>query len=71
MLDLLRSSLDARKVTLASIPQGLARNWVDADGRARIEAVPSGDPTDNGNLVRFSDVVRNIAPHGTGPRPKT
>ncbi len=52
MLDLLRASLTARKVTTASIPPDLARNWVSADGRARIEVAPSGDANDNDTLLR-------------------
>ena len=43
MLDLLRASLTARKVAVASIPSDLARNWMSADGRARIEVAPAGD----------------------------
>ena len=65
-LDLLRTSLDAQKVTASSIPSSLARNWVNPDGVARIAAAPSGDPNDNANLVRFSEAVRKIAPQATG-----
>jgi hypothetical protein len=65
-LDLLRTSLDAQKVTVSSIPSTLARNWMAPDGVARIAAAPSGDPNDNANLVHFSEAVRKIAPHATG-----
>jgi uncharacterized protein len=65
-LNLLRASLDAERVTLSSVPLGLARNWVDPDGGARIAAAPSGDPNDNANLGRFSEAVRKIAPQATG-----
>ena len=66
MLDLLRASLTARKVTVASIPPDLARNWVSADGRARIEVAPAGDANDNDTLLRFAKVVRTIDPNAMG-----
>jgi hopanoid biosynthesis associated RND transporter like protein HpnN len=66
MLDLLRASLSARKVTVASIPPDLAHNWVSADGRARIEVAPAGDPNDNATLLRFAKAVRTIDPAAMG-----
>jgi uncharacterized protein len=66
MLDLLRASLTAQKVTVASIPLDLARNWVSADGRARIEVAPAGDANDNDNLLRFAKAVRTIDPNAMG-----
>jgi hopanoid biosynthesis associated RND transporter like protein HpnN len=66
MLDLLRASLTAKKVTVASIPSDLARNWVSADGRARIEVAPAGDANDNDNLLRFAKAVRTIDPNAMG-----
>ncbi|QBR71767.1 hopanoid biosynthesis-associated RND transporter HpnN [Beijerinckiaceae bacterium] len=66
MLDLLRASLSARKVTVASIPPDLARNWVSADGRARIEVAPAGDPNDNATLIKFAKAVRTIDPNAMG-----
>jgi hopanoid biosynthesis associated RND transporter like protein HpnN len=66
MLDLLRASLGARKVTVASIPPDLARNWVSADGRALIEVAPAGDPNDNATLIKFAKAVRTIDPNAMG-----
>jgi uncharacterized protein len=66
MLDLLRASLTAKKVTVASIPPDLARNWVSADGRARIEVAPAGDRNDNATLARFANAVRTIDPNAMG-----
>ena len=66
MLDLLRASLTAGKVTVASIPPDLARNWVSADGRARIEVAPAGDANDNDTLLRFAKAVRTIDPNAMG-----
>lgn len=66
MLDQLRAALTAKKVTIASIPPDLARNWVSADGRARIQVAPAGDPNNNDNMVRFAEAVRAIDPDATG-----
>jgi len=66
MLDLLRASLTAKKVTVASIPPDLAANWVSADGRARIEVAPAGDANDNGTLLQFAKAVRAIDPAAMG-----
>ena len=66
MLDLLRASLTAKKVTIASIPPDLAANWVSADGRARIEVAPAGDANDNGTLLQFAKAVRAIDPAAMG-----
>jgi len=63
---LLRESLDARLITLRSIPPDLRADWVTQDGRARIDVAPKGDPDDNANLIRFSEAVRKIAPAATG-----
>jgi hypothetical protein len=66
MLDLLRASLSAEKTTVASIPPKLARDWVSADGRARISVAPKGDANNNEVLARFSEAVRSIDPKATG-----
>jgi hopanoid biosynthesis associated RND transporter like protein HpnN len=66
MLDLLRASLNAHKVTVASIPPDLAANWVSADGRARIEVAPAGDANDNETLLKFAKAVRSIDPNAMG-----
>jgi hypothetical protein len=66
MLDLLRASLTAKKVTIASIPADLAANWVSADGRARIEVAPAGDANDNATLLQFAKAVRTIDPNAMG-----
>ena len=66
MLNLLRASLTARKVTVADIPPDLTRNWVSADGRARIEVAPSGNSNDNATLIRFAKAVRSVDPNAMG-----
>jgi len=66
MLDLLRASLTAKKVTIASIPPDLTANWVSADGRARIEVAPAGDANGNATLLQFAKAVRTIDPAAMG-----
>jgi hopanoid biosynthesis associated RND transporter like protein HpnN len=65
-LDRLRSAMQAERVTLASLPQSLRRDWVTADGRARVEVYPKGDMGDNVALHRFVTAVEAVAPDATG-----
>ena len=41
-------------------------DWIAADGRARIEVFPKGDPNDNEAMRRFADAVLKVAPEATG-----
>jgi hopanoid biosynthesis associated RND transporter like protein HpnN len=67
-LDDLRNLLKAQQVTLANVPQSLKNQWVTADGQARIDVAPSGDPNDNANLQAFARAVQGVAPNATeGP----
>src|SRR5207237_5008322 len=65
-LDQLRAAMQAGPVTLETLPQDLKRDWIAADGRARIEVFPKGDANDNATLTRFVSVVRTLAPDATG-----
>ncbi len=65
-LDELRTALSAQKVTLATIPTDVKRNWLTADGRARIEVFPKGDVGRNAQLEDFVAAVRAVAPTATG-----
>jgi hopanoid biosynthesis associated RND transporter like protein HpnN len=62
----LRTAMQARPVTLADLPDDLRRDWVAADGRARVEVFPKGDANDNATLQRFVTAVRELAPEATG-----
>ena len=62
----MRAAMQAMPVTLESLPDAVKRDWVAADGRARIEAFPSGDANDNATLERFVVAVRQLAPEATG-----
>jgi hopanoid biosynthesis associated RND transporter like protein HpnN len=65
-LNLMNDSLQAQKTTLASIPEGITRDWVAADGRVRIEVAPKGDANDNATLAQFSKAVQSVDPNATG-----
>jgi uncharacterized protein len=62
----LRAVLQAEPVTLQSLPATLKRDWVTADGRARIEVYPKGDVSGNEALGRFVAAVEAVAPGATG-----
>ena len=66
-------SLRAGPVTLASLPDDLRRDWIAADGRARIEVFPrpgkeAASFGDDGNesLRRFVAAVHTVAPEAGG-----
>ncbi|MGA2693541.1 MAG: MMPL family transporter [Opitutaceae bacterium] len=65
-LDDMRLVLQASPVTLASIPQDVARDWVGVDGRPCVVVFPKGDARDNEVLRRFAAAVRAVAPDATG-----
>jgi hypothetical protein len=59
-------SLEAEPVTLASLPDSIRRDWIAADGRARLEVFPKGEMGTNRGLQRFTDAVLAVAPEATG-----
>jgi hypothetical protein len=62
----LREALQAQRVATDNIPADLARLWVSPDGRARVQALPKGDP-DNTVVIRdFVTAVLAIEPDATG-----
>ena len=65
-LDLLREALQAKPVTLDTLPSELRESWIAPDGRARVEVFPRGDARDNAVLERFVAAVRSVAPDATG-----
>jgi uncharacterized protein len=66
MLDLLHQSLQARKTTIADIPDSLKRDWIAADGQALVSVSPAGDQDDNDVMKRFAKAVKAVAPTATG-----
>ncbi|MGB4100650.1 MAG: MMPL family transporter [Alphaproteobacteria bacterium] len=62
----IRDLLMAQPVTLESLPAALRDDWMTADGRARIEIYPQGNPRDPETLLRFNQALKDIAPEVSG-----
>jgi uncharacterized protein len=62
----IRDLLGAAPVTVAELPEALQRDWMTADGRARLEIYPKLPPREGDNLLRFNRAVQNVAPEVTG-----
>jgi hopanoid biosynthesis associated RND transporter like protein HpnN len=54
----LHNLLQATSITEQNIPSDLARDWVTADGRARVQVFPKGDPNNNDVLREFARAVQ-------------
>ncbi|WP_349543419.1 MMPL family transporter [Bradyrhizobium sp. ARR65] len=65
-LDRLRKSLSPQMITIQSLPQDLVRGWLLPDGRARVEALPKGDPNDINVLRKFASAVLQTEPSAAG-----
>jgi hopanoid biosynthesis associated RND transporter like protein HpnN len=65
-LDQLRKSLAPQMVTIKTLPPNLVRDWVLPDGRARVQALPKGDPNDTNVLRTFATAVLRAEPTATG-----
>jgi hopanoid biosynthesis associated RND transporter like protein HpnN len=66
-LDQLRRSLASQTVTIKTLPANLVRDWLLPDGRARVEALPKGNPNDTNVLRKFATAVLRAEPSATGP----
>jgi hopanoid biosynthesis associated RND transporter like protein HpnN len=67
-LDDLRNLFKAHEITRANLPIELTSQWVTADGQARVDVAPKGDPNDNAVLTAFAHAVQAVAPDATeGP----
>jgi uncharacterized protein len=65
-LDLLRRSLAPEVVTIKTLPPVLVRDWLLPDGRARVQALPKGDPNDTNVLRNFARAVLRAEPTAAG-----
>jgi hopanoid biosynthesis associated RND transporter like protein HpnN len=65
-LERLRKSLAPEPVTIKTLPQNVIRDWVLPDGRARVQALPKGDPNDTNVLRAFATAVLGAEPTATG-----
>ncbi len=65
-LDRLRVALRARAVDLADVPQEIRRDYVQANGSARLQVVPRAAVSDSRVLRRFVEQVRSVASDAGG-----
>jgi hypothetical protein len=66
MLLTVATSLTAQKVTVATMPAEMQRDWVAANGVARVQVSPKDTRNDPSVLKHFTDAVRRVAPDATG-----
>jgi uncharacterized protein len=64
--DQLKNALQARPVSLNTLPADLVRAWKTKDGLMRVEAEPRGDPNDNETLRKFAAAVLAAEPTAIG-----
>jgi hopanoid biosynthesis associated RND transporter like protein HpnN len=62
----LKDLIQATTVTLDKLPRDIVEQWVTADGRSRVEALPKGDPNDNDTLRTFARAVLAAQPDAIG-----
>src|SRR4029077_13419857 len=62
----LRNALEAKPVSLKTLPADLVREWKTKDGLMRVEAQPRGDPNDNETLRKFAAAVLAAEPTAIG-----
>ena len=65
-LDDLKDLMQAHPVKLAELPPDIVEQWKTPDGRARVEALPKGDPNDNETLRSFARAVLAVEPNAIG-----
>ena len=65
-LKMLSVALTAEPLDLSKLPDDLRRDWIAPDGRARVQAMPSGDSNDNKTVTELVTAVRTVVPDATG-----
>jgi hypothetical protein len=66
MLGQIRGVLQAQRVSFATLPPDLVRDWITPDGAYRLNVLPRGDVSTNAALSRFTGAVTAVAPDATG-----
>ena len=66
LLERLRQALTADQVSLESLPDHLRRQWLNADGKARVLAQPAVRIEDNAALADFAQAILAAIPTATG-----
>ena len=62
----LNDALMAAPVAFDDLPEELSDRWLTADGRSRVEVLPSETLADNEALARFANAVMEVVPDATG-----
>lgn len=62
----LRDLVQAKQISLETLPSDIIEMWVTKDGRARIDVGAKGDPNDNDNIRTFARAVLAAEPSATG-----
>jgi hopanoid biosynthesis associated RND transporter like protein HpnN len=65
-IERLRTALAAKKATRADIPPEIARDWLLADDRARVQVLAKSGARDSRGLSSFVAEVRTVAPDADG-----
>jgi hopanoid biosynthesis associated RND transporter like protein HpnN len=66
VLNQLKNALQAKPVTMKTLPPDLVRGWKTKDGLMRVEVQPRGDPNDNETLRKFAAAVLAAEPNAVG-----
>ena len=66
-LNLLRTMVAPQEITVKTLPDSLVRDWLSADGHARVKLVPRGNLNDTNVLRNFATAVLAAEPSATGP----
>src|SRR5262249_16348834 len=62
----LRQALKPQRITIGNLPAEVKSDLLAADGRARVQLLPNGDPNDNNVLKAFATTVLKVEPSATG-----
>jgi uncharacterized protein len=65
-LELFRNLLQAKPITLDTLPPEVLNYWRGKTGDIRVQAVPKGDPDDNDNIRTFARKVLEVEPNAIG-----
>jgi hopanoid biosynthesis associated RND transporter like protein HpnN len=62
----LRDLVQAKQISLETLPNDIIEMWVTKDGKARLDVGAKGDPNDNDNIRTFARAVLAAEPSATG-----
>jgi hypothetical protein len=66
VLDQLKNALQAKPISLKTLPADLVAGWKTKEGLMRVQAEPRGDPNDNDTLRKFAGAVLAAEPTAIG-----